>query len=179
MRKKIDRRRFETPYRLRKQVVEPVFGQIKQARGFRQFLLRGVENVRGRVGHDLHRPQPPEAVHPRNGRLSRLLCDNAQSRRLSGRAPRRAESQKHRCSGAAMPSLGDLARNRPSARGWGLSPPRLFHRSAALHQPHAVIRNRNYFVDGVTESLTTDLSRISGSFVIGPSHRLNIQRQSS
>ena len=28
---------FETPYRLRKQVVEPVFGQIKQARGFRQF----------------------------------------------------------------------------------------------------------------------------------------------
>ena len=37
---------FETPYRLRKQVVEPVFGQIKQARGFRQFLLRGVKKVR-------------------------------------------------------------------------------------------------------------------------------------
>jgi hypothetical protein len=36
-----------SPYRLRKQVVEPVFGQIKQARGFRQFLLRGVEKVRG------------------------------------------------------------------------------------------------------------------------------------
>jgi transposase len=33
-------------YRLRKQVVEPVFGQIKQARGFRQFLMRGVEKVR-------------------------------------------------------------------------------------------------------------------------------------
>lgn len=33
-------------YRLRKQVVEPVFGQIKQARGFRQFLLRGLANVR-------------------------------------------------------------------------------------------------------------------------------------
>jgi len=32
-------------YRLRKQVVEPVFGQIKQARGFRQFLLRGIEKV--------------------------------------------------------------------------------------------------------------------------------------
>jgi transposase len=32
-------------YRLRKQVVEPVFGQIKQARGFRQFLLRGLANV--------------------------------------------------------------------------------------------------------------------------------------
>jgi IS5 family transposase len=30
------------PYRLRNQVVEPVFGQIKQARGFRQFLRRGL-----------------------------------------------------------------------------------------------------------------------------------------
>ena len=26
---------------------------------------------------------------------------------------------------------------------------------------------QDYFVDGVTESLTTDLSRINGSFVIG------------
>ena len=34
-------------YRLRKQIVEPVFGQIKQARGFRQFLLRGLNKVRG------------------------------------------------------------------------------------------------------------------------------------
>ena len=34
-------------YRLRKQVVEPVFGQIKEARGFRQFLLRGLRKVRG------------------------------------------------------------------------------------------------------------------------------------
>jgi transposase len=34
-------------YRLRKQVVEPVFGQIKQARRFRQFLLRRLQNVRG------------------------------------------------------------------------------------------------------------------------------------
>ncbi|HEX5182161.1 MAG TPA: IS1182 family transposase, partial [Allosphingosinicella sp.] len=34
-------------YRLRKQTVEPVFGQIKQARGFRQFLLRGLEKVKG------------------------------------------------------------------------------------------------------------------------------------
>ena len=34
-------------YRFRKQVVEPVFGQMKQARGFRQFLLRGLDRVRG------------------------------------------------------------------------------------------------------------------------------------
>jgi transposase len=34
-------------YATRKIVVEPVFGQIKQGRGFRQFLLRGLEKVRG------------------------------------------------------------------------------------------------------------------------------------
>jgi transposase len=34
-------------YRLRKQTVEPVFGQMKHARGFRQFLLRGLDKVRG------------------------------------------------------------------------------------------------------------------------------------
>jgi hypothetical protein len=33
--------------RLRKQIVEPVFGQIKHARGFRQFLLRGLTKVQG------------------------------------------------------------------------------------------------------------------------------------
>ena len=34
-------------YAARKAIVEPVFGQIKQARGFRQFLLRGIDKVRG------------------------------------------------------------------------------------------------------------------------------------
>ena len=46
MRRKLRRARWRSRYRLRKQIVEPVFGQIKQARGFRQFLLRGVEKVR-------------------------------------------------------------------------------------------------------------------------------------
>ena len=32
---------------LRKSIVEPVFGQIKGARGFRRFSLRGLEKVRG------------------------------------------------------------------------------------------------------------------------------------
>ena len=32
-------------YAMRKATVEPVFGQIKQVRGFRQFLLRGLEKV--------------------------------------------------------------------------------------------------------------------------------------
>ena len=35
-------------YRLRKQTVAPVIGQIKPARGFRQFLLRGF----GKVSHE-------------------------------------------------------------------------------------------------------------------------------
>ncbi len=34
-------------YALRKQTPEPVFGIIKSALGFRQFLLRGLDNVRG------------------------------------------------------------------------------------------------------------------------------------
>jgi hypothetical protein len=46
MRAKIKAGGHESPYRLRKQLPEPVFGQIKQARGFRQFLMRGFEKVR-------------------------------------------------------------------------------------------------------------------------------------
>jgi hypothetical protein len=46
MRRKLKRTGYRSRYRLRKQIVEPVFGQIKQARGFRQFLLRGIEKVR-------------------------------------------------------------------------------------------------------------------------------------
>ena len=36
-----------TLYARRKVIVEPVFGQIKEARGFRRFLLRGLDNIRG------------------------------------------------------------------------------------------------------------------------------------
>jgi transposase len=46
MRTKLKRAAWRSRYRLRKQIVEPVFGQIKQARGFRQFLLRGIEKVK-------------------------------------------------------------------------------------------------------------------------------------
>ncbi len=45
MREKIRAGGHDSPYRLRKQLPEPVFGQIKEARGFRQFLLRGLEEV--------------------------------------------------------------------------------------------------------------------------------------
>ena len=45
MRRKLRTKRGRQRYGLRKQTVEPVFGQIKQGRGFRQFLLRGLEKV--------------------------------------------------------------------------------------------------------------------------------------
>jgi hypothetical protein len=50
MREKIRAGGHDSPYRLRKQLPEPVFGQIKQARGFRQFLLRGIDNVAAEWG---------------------------------------------------------------------------------------------------------------------------------
>ena len=34
-------------YARRKAIVEPVFSQIKEARGFRRFLLRGLKKIRG------------------------------------------------------------------------------------------------------------------------------------
>lgn len=43
---KLKRAGWRSRYRLRKQIVEPVFGQIKQPRGFRQFLLRGIDKVK-------------------------------------------------------------------------------------------------------------------------------------
>jgi len=46
-RRKLSTIRGRTIYAKRKTIVEPVFGQIKQARGFRQFLLRGIAKVRG------------------------------------------------------------------------------------------------------------------------------------
>jgi transposase len=47
MRRKLKTKAGKAVYAARKAIVEPVFGQIKQARGFRQFLLRGIDKVRG------------------------------------------------------------------------------------------------------------------------------------
>ena len=47
MQRKLETKDGAAVYATRKTIVEPVFGQIKQARGFRQFLLRGLEKVRG------------------------------------------------------------------------------------------------------------------------------------
>jgi hypothetical protein len=47
MTRKVQRQASAAIYAARKAIVEPVIGQIKQARGFRQFLLRGLAKVQG------------------------------------------------------------------------------------------------------------------------------------
>ena len=49
---------YQAAYGKCRQTVEPVFGQIKEARGFRRFLLRGLAAVRAEwrlicLGHNL------------------------------------------------------------------------------------------------------------------------------
>ena len=46
MRHKLQTEAGRAVYKMRKAIVEPVFGQIKQQRGFRRFSLRGKQNVR-------------------------------------------------------------------------------------------------------------------------------------
>jgi len=45
IRRKLRTKKGRVTYGLRKQIVEPVFGQMKQGRALRQFLLRGLEKV--------------------------------------------------------------------------------------------------------------------------------------
>jgi transposase len=46
MARKLRTRQGKTIYAKRKGIIEPIFGQIKQVRGFRQFLLRGLAKIR-------------------------------------------------------------------------------------------------------------------------------------
>jgi len=46
MRTRLRQGGHQSRYRMRKYIVEPVFGHIKQARNFRQFLLRGIDKVK-------------------------------------------------------------------------------------------------------------------------------------
>lgn len=46
MARKLRTKAGQRVYKKRRETVEPVFGQIKEARGFRRFLLRGLEAVR-------------------------------------------------------------------------------------------------------------------------------------
>ena len=47
MTRRLRTKRARAVYARRKVIVEPVFGQIKEARGIRAFLLRGMAKVRG------------------------------------------------------------------------------------------------------------------------------------
>jgi hypothetical protein len=47
MARKLRTKKGRAVYARRKGIVEPVFGQIKQGLGFRQFLLRGLAKMRG------------------------------------------------------------------------------------------------------------------------------------
>ena len=47
MARKLRTKHGRETYAKRKGMIEPIFGQIKQVRGFRQFLLRGLEKMRG------------------------------------------------------------------------------------------------------------------------------------
>lgn len=47
MRRKLLTKKGRAIYAKRKEIVEPVFGQTKRCRGFRQFLLRGLKKVKG------------------------------------------------------------------------------------------------------------------------------------
>ena len=47
MKEKMETEENRALYRLRKQTVEPVFGIVKEAMGFRRFLLRGLNKVEG------------------------------------------------------------------------------------------------------------------------------------
>src|SRR5437660_5641710 len=46
MKQKLRSEAGQAVYRRRKAIVEPVFGQIKEGRGFRRFFLRGLQKVR-------------------------------------------------------------------------------------------------------------------------------------
>ena len=46
MKRKLQTKAGANIYAARKSIVEPVFGQIKHARGYRRFLMRGVEKVK-------------------------------------------------------------------------------------------------------------------------------------
>jgi transposase len=50
MARKLRTKKGQGIYKRRKQIIEPLFGQIKQARGFRRFHLRGLEAVTGEWG---------------------------------------------------------------------------------------------------------------------------------
>jgi len=77
MRRKLRTKAGRAVYKMRKAIVEPVFGQMKGARGFTRFLLRGLVKVRGEwalvaTAHNIcrlfaARPRVTAALRPATG----------------------------------------------------------------------------------------------------------------
>ena len=87
MRRKLRTKRGRERYALRMETVEPVFGQIKQGRGFRQFLLRGLAKVNREwllicTGHNLLKLFRYGAEGPGKG-PGKALAGNRRSLRLA------------------------------------------------------------------------------------------------
>ena len=90
MRRKLRTKRGRQRYALRMETVEPVFGQIKQGRGFRQFLLRGLEKVEREwslicTGHNLLKLFRFGAALPAKVRGNGPAGDVKESLRTAGR----------------------------------------------------------------------------------------------
>jgi len=62
MRRKLKTKKGQKCYALSKQLPESVFGQIEQARRFRQFLLRGMKKGEQRMAACLYRAQSTKAI---------------------------------------------------------------------------------------------------------------------
>ena len=73
MRHRLQTKAGKARYALRKQTPEPVFGIIKSVLGFRQFLLRGLEQGARRVEPRDHGVEHEADVRPGGGELSRIV----------------------------------------------------------------------------------------------------------
>ena len=97
--------RLKTPegrklYALRKQIPEPVFGIIKSVMGFRQFLLRGLDEGPGRVEPGDHGVEHEAAVRPRRRGLTK---NPASWRILAHRRPAGGTIKPTNCVTSARP----------------------------------------------------------------------------
>ncbi len=81
MRDKLKTEAGKAVYKMRKQIVESVFGYIKEERGFRRFSFRGLGNVRSEWEAYLCHAQSVEALPVRleTGAFEQLTVPNPRS----------------------------------------------------------------------------------------------------
>ena len=130
MREKLAGKEGRAVYARRKAVVEPVFGQVKEGRGFRRFSLRGRAGQRGMAAH-LPDAQPAQAAP--FGSLATPRLRGQEQRRFGGLQAPLARGALQR-TGAADPAV--------SAQGDPLllmlrHPARAFHDMIARQAPRA------------------------------------------